>query len=324
LDDRLAARVAETCRLEHRLLPISGDFFSDFAAHADRTVFVTDGCFGITGAHEIYLNKQARQLAPVRLTGNYGSEVLRGVSTFKSIGLSPSLFDPEFSRSLNSPARSGTRGNTHPITFAAFREIPWNLFGSLAAGRSQTIFRTPYLDNEIVALAYQCPDSLRTSPRSALRVVKDNSAALSNIPTDMGLGGQNSGLGALLRRFFARVTFKLDYVSNEGLPHWLLPLDPLFRRFGSGAGILGLHKYLHYRSWLRRELAGYLHDVVTDARARRSPFWNSDFLEHMARDHTRGHKNYVLEINTVLTLETVERLLFRDLPRGVSFTAFGQ
>lgn len=318
LDDRLAARVAEKCGLEHRLLRISSDFFSDFSAHADRTVFVTDGCFGITGAHEIYLNKQARQLAAVRLTGNYGSEVLRGVSTFKPIGLSSRLLNPEFCRLVNSPVRSGAHGNKHPVTFAAFREIPWNLFGSLAAGRSQTVFRTPYLDNQIVALAYQCPDSLRTSPRSALRVVKDNSAALSNLPTDMGLGGQNSGLGSFLRRFFAKVTFKLDYINNDGLPHWLSPLDPWFRRFGSGAGILGLHKYLHYRSWLRRELTGYLHDVVTDARTRRTPFWSFDFLEQMVREHTRGHKNYVLEINAVLTLEAVERLLFRDLPRGTS------
>ena len=70
-DDRLAARVAKACGLEHRLLRIGADFFSDFASHVDRTVYVTDGCFGLTGAHEIYLNRRARQLAPVRLTGNY-------------------------------------------------------------------------------------------------------------------------------------------------------------------------------------------------------------------------------------------------------------
>src|SRR6202035_4334928 len=109
----------------------------------DRTVYITDGCSGIFGAHEIYLNRQARQLAPVRLTGNYGSEVLRGVSTFKPIGLSPRLFNLEFGRSLTSSTQSVANGNEHPVTFAAFREIPWNLFGNLAADRSQVSFRTP-------------------------------------------------------------------------------------------------------------------------------------------------------------------------------------
>ena len=35
----------------------------------------------------------------------------------------------------------------------------------------------------------------------------------------------------------------------------------------------------------------------------------------MASEHSRGHGNYVHEIDAVLTLEAVEKLLFRDLPR---------
>jgi asparagine synthase (glutamine-hydrolysing) len=178
--------------------------------------------------------------------------------------------------------------------------------------------RTPYLDNEIVALACQIPESIRTSPVPALRFVKNNDPVLSSIPTDMGGVGENRGAAAALRHVFSKVTFKLDYLNNEGLPHWLSPFDPLLRRFNSRTGILGLHKHLHYRSWFQRELAGYVKDVLTDGHTQRSPFWNSDFLESMATEHTRGRKNYVLEINAVLTLEAVERLFFRELPSGVS------
>jgi len=318
LDDRLAYRVAEACGLEHQLLRIGPDFFSDFASHADRTVYITDGCFGILGAHEIYLNRQARQLAPVRLTGNYGSEVLRGVSTFGRIGLSPGLFNSEFKCALNSSARLADNGNEHCVTFAAFREIPGNLFGSLAAARSQLQVRTPYLDNPIVALAYQMPGSMRTSPLPALRLVKRNNAGLSQIPTDRAYVGENSGPVAMFRRYFCEATFKLDYLNNEGLPHWLSPFDPLFKRVGSGLKIVGLHKYLHYRSWFRRELAEYVRGILADSRVQHSPFWNSDFVEGMARKHIGGRKNYVREINAVLTLEAMERLLFRELPRGLS------
>jgi asparagine synthase (glutamine-hydrolysing) len=307
-DDRLAARVATTSGLEHRLLRIGPDFFSGFASYADRTVYATDGCFGPTGAHEIYFTKLARQLAPVRLTGNYGSEVLRGVSTFKPLRLSPSLF--EFA--LNSSAEPGANANIHPITFAAFREIPWNLFGSLAAGRSQITFRTPYLDNEIVALAYRAPESLRKSPLPAWHLVKANSAALSKIPTDRGQSREGFPPAAALRRFVSEATFKLDYLNNEGWPHWLSPVDPIFTSITSSLKIVGLHKYLHYRRWFRRELAEYLSSIITDVRTRQMPFWNSDFLERMASEHMRGRKNYVLEINAVLLLEAVDRLLLRD------------
>jgi asparagine synthase (glutamine-hydrolysing) len=323
LDDRLATRVAKVCGLDHRLLRLGTDFFSDFASHVDRTVYATDGCFGVLGAHEIYLNRQARQLALVRLTGNYGSEVLRGVSTFKPLGLSPNLFNPEFRHSLPFSTSSVASGKEHPVTSAAFREVPWNLFGSLAAGRSQVTFRTPYLDNKIVALAYQVPGTLRASPLPAVNLVKDNAPCLYNIPTDMGEMGKIRGLACPLRRFYSKTTFKLDYLNNGGFPHWLSPLDPLFQGLASSLKIVGLHKYLHYRSWFRRELAGYVKDVLTDTRTEQSPFWNPDFLENMAKDHIRSRKNYVREINAVLTLEAIDRLIVRgmSLPEPVSLLA---
>jgi asparagine synthase (glutamine-hydrolysing) len=311
-DDRIAAQVAKVCGLEHRLLRINSDFFSDFASHVDRTVYVTDGYFGANGAHEIYFNKQAKRLAPVRLTGNYGSEVLRGASTFKPLRLSSALFNPEFKHCLHSAPPLFGNGITHPITFAAFREVPWNLFGSLAAGRSQVAFRTPYLDNDIVALAYQAPEHLRNSPLPAWSLVKANRTALSRLPTDRRPPPDGRFLGSFLRRLFAEATFKLDYLNNEGWPNWLSPFDPIFARVTSNLKIHGLHKYLHYRRWYQLQLADYVQNVISDARNQQGQFWNCDFLRRMASDHIKGHKNYTLEINAVLTLEAVERLLLRD------------
>jgi len=317
-DDRLAAQVAKGCGLEHRLLRLGPDFLSDFASHVDRTVFVTDGCFGATGAHEIYLNKLARQLAPVRLTGNYGSEILRGVSTFKPIALSPALLSPGFNAALRPVAGPFADGSTHPITFAAFREIPWNLFGSLAAVRSQVEFRTPYLDNEMVALAYRAPESLWKSPLPAWQLVKANSTLLSRIPTDRSPSPDTPQPAAALERFFLEATFKLDYLNNEGWPHWLSPFDSIFDRVTSSLKIVGLHKYLHYRRWFRRELAEYVEAVISNARTQQAPFWNPYFLKEMATNHVEGHNNYVSEINAVLTLEAVERLLLRGAGRQES------
>ena len=315
-DDRLAVHVARACDLEHRLLRIGSNFFSDFASHVDRTVYVTDGCFGATGAHEIYFSKQARQLAPVRLTGNYGSEVLRGVSNFKPIKLSPALVNTELNCALHSTGASLMNGSIHPVTFAAFREIPLNLFGALAASRSQVAFRTPYLDNEIVALAYRAPETLRNSPLPAWRLVKANSGLLSRIPTDRRTSPDTPQPAAALRRLFSEATFKLDYLDNEGWPNWLWPFDSVFTRVTSSLKMVGLHKYLHYRRWFQRELADYLKDVVSNGRTQQAPFWNRRFLEKMAEDHVEGRRNYLSEINAVITLEAVERLLLRETRSG--------
>jgi asparagine synthase (glutamine-hydrolysing) len=313
LDERIAARVAAACGLDHRVLRIGTDFLSGFASHVDKTVYVTDGCFGATGAHEVYLNAKARQLAPIRLTGVYGSEVLRSMSTFKPLGLSSDMFDADFGPAIALAARMAAPNGDHPVTFATFKEIPSNLFGSLAAGRSQVTFRTPYLDNDIVSLAYQAPVHVRRSPDSALRLISRNHPHLARIPTDRGVVAGPHGSFHPLRRLFAEVTFKLDYLHKEGLPHRLSPLDPAIDRL-SLFGVLGLHKYLPYRRWFRKELSSHLRQVFADARTSRLPYWNHAFLATAVGDHLSGRRNYLREINAVLTLEAVDRLLIRNTP----------
>jgi asparagine synthase (glutamine-hydrolysing) len=311
LDARLAKRVAGTCGLDHRDLAIDTGFFADFSTYADRTIYITDGCCGIIGAHEIYLNRKARRLAPVRLTGNFGSEVLRSMSTFKPIQLSPELLNNKLFSQINPLQTQTADFSNHPVSFAAFKEIPWNLFGSLAAGRSQVAFRTPYLDNDIVGLAFRAPAYLRTTPAPALRFVRRNSAALSRIPTDRGLVGERPTSGNCFNHLLAEASFKFEYHTNEGLPNALSSFDGLFKKLGSFVGSFGRHKYLFYRSWLRNELANYVRAGIDQATAQKSPFWNASFVRQLGDAHINGRKNYLRELNAVLTLEAIERLFFR-------------
>jgi asparagine synthase (glutamine-hydrolysing) len=316
LDARLAAQVATTCGLHHRILRIGQDFFFNFDSYVDRTIYITDGYLGPLGAHEIYFNGHARSSAPVRLTGVFGDEVLRGRS-FKSLPVSTRVIRPDLARAMSALPRD-LRNSQHPITFAAFNEISGKRFGIPAAARSQLIFRTPYLDNDIVALAYRVPASLQSSARPVVSAIKQNNPELGAIPTDMGGILETNRLVSASRRLFSRVAFKLDYFYNEGLPHWLSRLDPTFRQLNSGLGIVGRHKFLHYRSWFQQELAPYVKAVLRDTELRGSRFFNSHFIGEMAREHTCGRRNYVLEIDAVITLEAVERLLLRDHPYGTA------
>jgi asparagine synthase (glutamine-hydrolysing) len=307
VDQRVAARVAAACGLEHHVLDIREDFLVNYPDWLDRTVRVTDGYSGAVGAHEMYFNARARQVSPVRLTGNFGSEVLRSVSTFKPINLAPELVDHDFIGAVQCCARQA-HVTSHPVTFAAFQEIPWRLFGNLAAGRCSVTFRTPYLHNEIVALAFRAPDASRQSPDSALRLIRDNSSSLSRIPTDMGLKPDDRGPTAATRRLFNLVASKLDYVYQEGVP----------QRLSWGAGLIDRlaskgprHRYLPYRHWFRNELANHVANVLTDSSTSQLPYWNRTALESIAHEHISGRKNYVREINAVMSLEAAHRLIVR-------------
>lgn len=315
LDVRIARRVAAMCGLTHQTVRIPSSFVSDFGRHVDQTVYATDGCAGPLAAHEIVLSERARALAPVRLTGNFGSEVLRSVSTFKPAGLDPELVDRSWETALAEATERATQRRVHPVTHAAFEEIPWHLYGMLQAGRSQLTVRTPFLDNRIVALAYRAPSNLRRSPHPSLRVVHENRPDLASIATDRGLSWQPAW-SSLPRRLFCNVTFKLDYWHTEGLPSALCTADPLLNAM-AWSGLLGLHKFLPYRGWFRRELAPYLTEVVNDPFTRNMPFWNPRFLGMAVRDHTSGRRNYLRELSAILTLEAVDRIFIRGIvPAG--------
>ena len=150
---------------------------------------------------------------------------------------------------------------------------------------------------------------------TALRVIGNNKRELLNIPTDRRIESKNGRLTGRLQRLVFEGSFKLDYLYNEGMPSWLCPFDPLLERLNTRVRIFGHHKFLHYRSWFRRELAPYIQEALVDRAVKQAPFWNAASLSHMTDAHIGGRRNYSREINTVLTLEAIERLLFRELPR---------
>ena len=76
-DVLLARRVADACHQAYEVIPVGRDFLSRFAHYAERSVYLTDGCCSVAHAPDLYVNERAREIAPVRMTGNYGGEVLR-------------------------------------------------------------------------------------------------------------------------------------------------------------------------------------------------------------------------------------------------------
>ena len=234
LDAQIAAKVAAACGLKHHVLRIGADFFNDFPLHADRTIYITDGCLGLFGTHEAYFNMQARRLALVRLTGVFGGEIFREVSFYKPARLNRELLHRDWIGSSRNAEADHTSDKLHPVTAAVTEEIPHRRFGVIAAGRWQTVFRTPYLDNELVALAYRTPPALRGSPEPVIAAIKNNSEQLSRIPTDLGFLGKDGRIGSPVRRMFERGTFKLDYFYSEGLPNSLRRFNPLLDLFEVG------------------------------------------------------------------------------------------
>lgn len=316
LDTLLAGRVAAQCGLEHQIFQLESNFFAHFAEHAERTVFATDGCAGILESHEIYLSRQAREISPVRLTGNYGSEILRNTSTFKPLNLDPQILSPDILQSVQSHQQRLADAAESPVRFALLKEIPWRLAGTRLANRPWLSFRTPYLDNELCALAFRAPDEILHSPQATLEIIAQSNPALAAIPTNKGLLINGSGPSYRFRRTAYTLNAKLDYYCNEGLPDRLSRADPLLYAMKRHSRVFGRHSFLNYRRWFRTSLADYLQEALIDAAS--CPYFNPRVVRKIAEDHIRGRKNRLREINAVLTLHAVDRLLLHNNKKGAS------
>lgn len=305
----VARQVAHACGQQHEVIPVGQAFLSRFPHYAARTVYLTDGCADVGRSADLYVNERAREIAPVRMTGNYGGEVLRRVRAFKPVEPLRGLYRPEF-LSYVTQAGETYAGllSGHPLSFAVFRQAPWHHYGLLALEQTQVSLRSPYLDNDFVRTVFRAPESALTSNDVSLRLIADGNAALRRIRTDRGLGGTPGRLSSAASRGLLEFLFKTEYIYDYGMPQWLARIDRLLSPIRPERLFLGRHKYYHFRVWYRDALSKYVREMLLDPRTLARPYLEPKSLELVVQGHLKGHRNYTTEIHKVLTLELVHRL----------------
>jgi asparagine synthase (glutamine-hydrolysing) len=312
--DATAARaVARVCHQPHQIIPVDGDFLRQFPAYARRAVYVSDGAMDVTGSVELYVNEIARKIAPVRLTGNYGSEILRSNVAFKPSVLNEALYTPDFLRLAGGAAATyadEARGN--PLSFIAFKQVPWHHCSRLAVEQSQLTVRAPYLDNDLVALAYRVPAALARHKELSLRLIAEGNQALGRIPTDRGLVHRPTPVFTQARHLYQEFTFRAEYAYDYGMPQWLARIDHAFTPLHLEKLFLGRHKFYHFRVWYRDALARCLREMLLDSHARSRPCFQGAGFEQMINDHVRGRRNYTSELHQALSIELIYQQLIEQ------------
>ncbi|MEO7863196.1 MAG: asparagine synthase-related protein [Nitrospirales bacterium] len=303
----VAEKVARACGQAHEVIQVGEDFLSSFHRYAERTVYLTDGCADVRRASDLYLNERAREIAPIRMTGNYGSEVLRHVRAFKPTAPMPGLYQQDvlsFFHQADRTYSSLLKG--HPLSFAVFKQAPWHHYGLLALEQTQVSLRSPFLDNDFVRTVFRAPESDVTTHDFCLRLIAEGSEVLREIPTDRGVGG--AGLFGSASRNILEFLAKAEYAYDYGMPQRLAQIDHFLSPFHFERLFLGRHKFNHYRVWYRDALAEYIREMLLDSRTLSRPYVERKNLEAMVHGHLKGDRNYTSEIHNVLTLELLHRL----------------
>jgi asparagine synthase (glutamine-hydrolysing) len=312
-DVRIARKVARVCGQVHHTIPVDARLFSEFPALAEETVRVSDGAMDVTGAVELYVNRLAHEIAPVRLTGNYGSEILRGHVAFKPRNLPENLFTPDLiTQSSRAASTYAEEAAGKRLSFIAFKQVPWHHFARFAIERSQLSIRSPFLDKELVALAFQAPRESSSGLESTLRLIAEGNPQLGRIPTDRGVAYRAARTATRLRRSVQEFLVKAEYAYDYGMPQWLARVEKWSSPLHLERLFLGHHKFYHFRVWYRDQLAGWLQDVLLDKRSLERPYLKESGLHAIVKNHINGNYNHTLELTKLLTLELTQRVLFEQ------------
>ncbi|MEN6321054.1 MAG: asparagine synthase-related protein [Syntrophaceae bacterium] len=315
-DVKVARKVADACQQTHQVLTLDEKFLSEFPKYAEKTIYITDGYFGIFGSYEVYLNSMAREIAPIRMTGNYGGEILRSIEGM--LEASPpdeNLYSSDINMHIQNAAKTVAglyKSLCHPMTFNLFKEIPWLRNHGFVSEQSQLTPRTPYLDNDIVALMYRAPMGVRDNKKMSWRLIADGNPALAEISTDRGFKSDTKASVSTLVQLYYTFLVKAEYAYNYGMPQWLAKFDYLFRFMHFERLFLGRHKFAHFRIWYRDELANYIKALLLDERTLCRPYLNRKTVEEIVHGHTKGNRNYTTEISRLVTLELIHRLLIES------------
>ncbi len=304
-DVLLARKVAGICGQPHQVITAGNGFLSRFPYYAERSVYLTDACIDLSRSPDLYVNEKARQIAPVRVVGTYGSEMLLNAVMFKPEQPASGLFQSELLPQFRAAEETyNLARRVHPVTFVAFRQSPWHHYGVLGLEQTQVAVRSPYLDNDLVRTLYRAPGPLEENQEARLRLVREGNPVLARLRTDRGIGARSG----LLSRGPLEFTFKAEYAYDMGMPQWVARLDHVFAPLHLERLWLGRHKPFHFRVWYRDQLAPWVREVLFDSGSLARPYLVAAAVGAAIDGHLKGIRNYTTEIHRLLALELAHRL----------------
>ena len=305
-DVRLARRVAKICGQSHQVITTGKEFLSQFPRYAERSIYLTDATVDLGRSPDLYVNEKAREIAPVRMQGTFGSEMLLHEVTFKADEPVAGLYQTELLPQMHAAKENYAairRG--HQVTVVLFRQSPWHQYGLLGLEQTQVAVRTPYLDNDWVKAVYKAPGPVAINGEGRLRLIREGNPALANLRTDLGVGAATS----LFTHAALEFLFKAEYAYDYGMPQWVAQMNHMFAPPWFDRFWIGRHKMFHFRVWYRDELANYVREILLDRRSLARPYLNPESVRAIVKGHLKGNRNYTTEIHRLLALELAHRLL---------------
>lgn len=298
-DVTIARRIAKRNGNFWQVIRLSDEFLDNYEHWANRAVWISDGIARLNTCHEYYLNLAVREIGKVRLTGKYGSQIVRGVTMLKDRSPDLRIFSADFRQIYQeTPSRIVGSGRS-----ALLREELPQLEGARHTLEAAALtVRTPYMDNRMVDVMLHAPEITNTSLLQR-KIIAKHAPHLSDIPTNRGELATGDRRFSPTKIYYKSLNF-VDSVYNwEKLPRLALPVCRLGDITGISRLFVGRNEWIHHRVWFKGRLKGFVGDLILDAQTRNRPFYDGEALQRMMKAHFCGRGNYTPEIIKIGSFE---------------------
>lgn len=317
-DVRLAPKVAAVCGQKHTVFRLDDkQLFKEYPYQVEKATYISDGLESIDKTDALHFNRLARDIAPVRMTGKYGSQVIKGLFGFAARPPYMHLIHDDFKQHIDMANKTTAElQKAHQLTFLLQGAIPWwwNAFVTLES--SQVEIRSPFLDNDFIKVLYQAPPlPSNFGVQFELGLIAKMKPELMSIPTTGTYGGNGPWPMPALVKNSIKLLGILDKIYiRERIPynmtHVVARMDKLLiSPLHLDRIMMGFGDFRRYRRWFRDELSGYLQEIILDEKTLNRPYWNKTNLKKMLNEHIQGKGTYLREIRKVLQLELTHRVL---------------
>src|SRR5207245_4439297 len=135
-DVKIARRTAKICQQPHQTIVVGLEFLSQFPDFAERAVYISDGTMDVTGSIDLYVQRLARRIAPVRVSGVYGGEILRRLVAFGPGPPQQGVFDRGLECSFRDVAATyASERQGHTLSFTSFKQAAWYMASKFSVER---------------------------------------------------------------------------------------------------------------------------------------------------------------------------------------------
>ena len=298
-DVKIARELARITDNPYHKIILGTEYLENFSKWVEKAVYISDGLSTVSRCQEYYANIKVRQFGTIRLTGKYGSQLVRGVTNLHENSPTLQIFSKEYREKYSN---SASVSQSKDLSYVLRYELPQLESQAQSQEMAALFVRTPYMDNKFVELMLKAPNMEDSSKLQKL-IIAENTPDWINLPTNRGEYIRNTKINQIKGRWTKTLNV-FDVAHNwVRLPTFHMKVFDLMDLFGINSIYKGRESWHHYRIWFRKQLGEYIEQIILDTRTLNRHYYNQHFLEKMVKDHRAGRANYTKEIDKILSFE---------------------